>query len=175
MAELHIIGELVGASGFPSTNLYCKWGIVTGAAWRCLEGQVAGQTQVDTPRDAICAKWSHPIDVHFATKGIQGWPKLHFQVWHLDGYGRSELYGYGFCHVPTSPGFHEVDCVTWRPAGNLMEQISAFFLGGGLQLKSPDLVYNGADRYRLRTVAMGNVHLQLSVILRNFEKFGVEF
>ena len=49
-------------------------------------------------------------------------PKLHFQVWHQDGYGRSELYGYGFCHVPTSPGEHRIECVTWRPTGNLAEQ-----------------------------------------------------
>lgn len=30
-------------------------------------------------------------DVHFAAKGLQGWPKLQFQVWHLDMFGRSEL------------------------------------------------------------------------------------
>jgi hypothetical protein len=30
--------------------------------------------------------------------------------------------GYGFCHVPTAPGTHTVECVTWRPTGTLAEQ-----------------------------------------------------
>lgn len=49
------------------------------------------------------------------------------------------------------------------------------FLGGGPQLRNPDVIYNGADRYRLQTVAMGKVHLSLSIILRNFDQYGVEY
>jgi len=30
MAEMHVIGQLVGASGFPSQSLFCKWGIHIG-------------------------------------------------------------------------------------------------------------------------------------------------
>ena len=32
--------------------------------------------------------------------------------------------GYGFCHVPTSPGMHELQCVTWKPAGSFKEQFT---------------------------------------------------
>ena len=31
------------------------------------------------------------IDIHLATKGLQGWPKLHFQVWDEDMFGRNSL------------------------------------------------------------------------------------
>ncbi len=31
------------------------------------------------------------LDIHLATKGLQGWPKLYFQVWHEDYFGRHEL------------------------------------------------------------------------------------
>ena len=103
-----------------------------------------------------------------------GWPKFHFQVWHLDSFGRAELYGYGYCHVPSSPGTHKFDCCTWRPLGSLWEEMSSAFLGGGPQLKSPDIIYNGADRFKLRTKAMGTIHLELSIITRNFERYGVE-
>lgn len=82
--------------------------------------------------------------------------------------------GYGFCHIPTSPGFHELTCSTWRPTGTISQQIAAYFVGGGPQLKSEDLIHSSTDRYRLRTTAMGNVHLQLHVITRNFQNFGVE-
>lgn len=175
MAEVHVIGEIIGASGFPSHNLYCKWSVHVDGLWKLLAGQKEGQTQVDNPQNEECAKWCHPIDLHFATKGLKGWPKFHFQVWHQDSYGRNEIYGYGYCHLPTSPGTHNVDCVTWRPlCSGKFEQLRSFFVGGAPQLKTSDAIYTGADRYKLRTVAMGTVHLQLGVITRNFDKFGVE-
>jgi hypothetical protein len=58
--------------------------------------------------------------------------------------------------------------------GNLRDQFVQYFLGGGPQLNNPDLVYSGNDRYRLQTETMGVVHLELGVILRNFDKYGVE-
>lgn len=50
MAEVHLIGEIVGAEGFPSQNLFCKWGLSVGSAWEVLEGLQEGQTQVDHPQ-----------------------------------------------------------------------------------------------------------------------------
>jgi hypothetical protein len=50
MAEVHLIGELVGGSGFPSGDLFCKWGLAVGNAWKVLEGLQDGQTQVDHPQ-----------------------------------------------------------------------------------------------------------------------------
>ena len=58
--------------------------------------------------------------------------------------------------------------------GTMREQISQVFLGGGPQLRNPDLIYSGADRYQLRTMAMGKVHLTLGLIMRNFDKYGIE-
>jgi B9 domain-containing protein 2 len=106
---------------------------------------------------------------------FKGWPKINFEVWHLDTFGRAELYGYGVCHVPVTPGYHEVECVTWRPMGTVKDQITSYFVGGGLQLKNPDLANSSSDLYRLKTISMGKVHLRLNVILRNFDKYGVEF
>ena len=76
--------------------------------------------------------------------------------------------------VNVSPGNHRIECPCWRPIGDSAEQIQSYFLGGGLQLKSPDLVYNSDKRYRLQTQAMGTVMVNLGVITRNFEKYGVE-
>ncbi|XP_069677121.1 B9 domain-containing protein 2-like isoform X1 [Periplaneta americana] len=174
MAEVHIIGQIIGASKFPNQSLFCKWGIHAGGGWKVISGLKEGQTHVDNPEYEVFSYWCHPIDIHFATKGIQGWPKLHLQVYHQDQFGRSEIYGYGFCHVPTASGNHILDCVTWRPVGSLQDQFVQYFLGGGPQLKNPDLVYSGNDRYRLQTETMGTVHLELGVILRNFDKYGIE-
>ena len=50
MAEVHVIGELVGGSDFPSGDLFCKWGVSHGSGWRVLEGLKDGQTQIDHPQ-----------------------------------------------------------------------------------------------------------------------------
>ncbi|NWU73975.1 B9D2 protein, partial [Pterocles burchelli] len=175
MAELHLIGQIVGGSGFPHRRLFCKWGLHAGGAWKLLSGLDSGQTQVDDPQADDVTYWCHPLDVHFVTKGLQGWPKLHLQVWHQDELGRSEVLGYGFCHVPVTPGCHPLACVTWRPRGTWRERWSQRWLGGGPQLRAPPhLVTAATDRFRLRTEAAGTVHLQLGVVLRHFGRFGVE-
>ncbi|EDV29916.1 B9 domain-containing protein 2 [Trichoplax sp. H2] len=175
MAEVHIIGEIIGATGFPSNNLYCKWSIHTENAWRLLEGNHEGQTQVDNPQNEEFAIWDHPIDVHYATKSLYGWPKMYFEVWHQDRFGRHELYGYGFCNLPTSPGTHDVECVTWRPTGTFQDQLRQVFVGGGMEIKDPSAIYTSTDRCNLHTEAMGTIRLQLGIILRHFDKYGVEY
>ncbi|XP_022184281.2 B9 domain-containing protein 2 isoform X3 [Nilaparvata lugens] len=174
MAELYIIGQVVGASKFPSKSLFCKWSLHTGGGWKLISGLKEGQTQVDNPVYDEVTHWSHPIDVHYSTKGVQGWPKIHVQVYHYDQFGRSELYGYGFCFVPTTPGSHSIECSTWRLVGSWRDEFMQYFLGGGPQLRAPDVIYSGNDRYRLQTQTMGSVHFQLGIILRNFHKFGIE-
>jgi B9 domain-containing protein 2 len=59
--------------------------------------------------------------------------------------------------------------------GSFKDQITSYFVGGGLQLKNPELAVANSELYRLKTVSMGKIHLRLNVILRNFEKYGVEF
>ncbi|XP_046675272.1 B9 domain-containing protein 2 [Homalodisca vitripennis] len=174
MAELYAIGQIIGADRFPRSTLFCKWSIFAGSGWKLIEGHKEGQTQIDNPDFENFTYWCHPVDVHYATKGIQGWPKLHFQVYHYDEHGRSELCGYGVCHLPTSPGTHRLECCTWRPIGTYKEEFQQYFLGGGVQLQDPELVYSGCNRYKLHTQTMGTVHVEMSIILRNFEKFGIE-
>ncbi|XP_023347336.1 B9 domain-containing protein 2 [Eurytemora carolleeae] len=174
MAEVHAIGQLVSGSGFHEKALFCRWGIHTGGAWKVLAGTKEGQTQVDDPETGDIAFFSHPIDIHFATRGLQGWPKLWVQVYHQDSFARNELVGYGFTHLPSSPGLHNLQILTWRPAGGYTDTISHHFLGGSHQLKAPELIFSATERHRLTTVATGKIFAQLHIVLRNFEKFGIE-
>ena len=61
MAEVHVIGRLAGGFDFQSNNLFCKWNLISGSAWKVLEGDTEGQTQVDSPSNEAFAVWSHPI------------------------------------------------------------------------------------------------------------------
>ncbi|KAI8898191.1 B9 domain-containing protein 2 [Globomyces pollinis-pini] len=173
MAEIHILGSLVGASDFPKSQLCCKWSIVSGESWVLLEGETSGRTHVDIPLDPTLSVWSHPLDIHFATKSIAGWPKLVVHVFHQDMFGRNELFGYGFIHVPATPGKHTMEIVTWRPTGTMKEQLWATFLGATNQLKDTNLIYDPMDRFRLVTESMGKVHVEFDIIIRNFQKTGV--
>ncbi|CAK5107016.1 unnamed protein product [Meloidogyne enterolobii] len=118
-----------------------------------IEGEVEGQTHTDLP-ESERAYFAHPIDVHLATRTIQGkfklklkkifpfkgWPRILVEVWHYDKYGRHSISGYGNCFVPSSPGEHKVECHCWRPKGNFREELTRSFIGGGLQLRSANVL-----------------------------------
>ena len=141
MAELHLIGQIIGGSEFGDnpSSLCCRWKLSAGSSfslfqtyhftdnikcatiigdnWRVLEGASEGQTQLDTPQIGPISSWNHPLDVHYATRGLQGWPQLHLQIFQLDSYSRSNLIGYATVAIPTRPGIHFVDVPAWRPLG----------------------------------------------------------
>ncbi|KNC46775.1 B9 domain-containing protein 2 [Thecamonas trahens ATCC 50062] len=193
MAEVHVIGEIAGASGFPSSSLFCKWSLEVGASgavigrggeggeayaaaegWRKISGTTSGRTQVDAPADDAPTVWAHPFDVHYALSTVVGWPRLKVEVWHQDRYGRDELYGYGFVHLPTAPGAHELDIATWRPARSWWDSLKAFFLGGSPELVNDDVVTAPLDRFNLQTESMGFVHVSVNVIHRHFAENDVQ-
>ncbi|KAG7163571.1 B9 domain-containing protein 2-like [Homarus americanus] len=146
MAEVHIIGQVTGASGFPKASLFCKWILQFGGGWKVVEGLVEGQTQADQSEvdDTVC--WCHPVDIHLATRGIQEWPKFLIQVYRQDDVGRIDLCGYGIIHVPTKPGHHKMTCHTWRPVGTFAEELRRTFLGGGPQLLSTEFMHSARER-----------------------------
>ena len=51
---------------------YLDLNLISGSAWKLLQGIKEGQTHVDSPAYEQFAYWAHPIDVHYATKGLQG-------------------------------------------------------------------------------------------------------
>jgi len=175
--ELHFIGEIDGASGFSGTAS-CSWTVEWGESWQHLEGDALGQTQYSS--DSIRGgrehvPWNHPFDLHFATASIQGWPRLLVRVYILDAYGRAGIEGYGWCHLPTQAGFHEVKIPCWRPVGTVLQELEVYFLGASPQITNEETIFNMAweDRHRLVTVATGVVHVNLSVLHRHFDERNV--
>ncbi|CAH0546731.1 unnamed protein product [Brassicogethes aeneus] len=145
-----------------------------GNNWKLISGKKEGQTQVSCSQFDNKSKWCFPIDIHLATAGIQdtsrGVATAVSAVYGAPDWLRhaAHLFGYGVITVPTSPGTHLLDCYTWRPLGSLRQRFVQYFLGGGLQLKYPDIIISAGERYKLSTEAMGVVSFNLSVILRNF-------
>lgn len=143
-----------------------------------MTGKTSGRTQVDSPPDEDgtgVAVWAHPFDVHYACDSIRGWPKLRVEAWHQDEYGRAQLAGYGFCHVPCAAGQFDVDIRTWRPQLSLWESIKARFIGGSPELVNESVVSSPMDRFCLRTETMGTVHVSFSIVFRGFSENGVSW
>ena len=172
--EAHFVGEIIGGAGFEN-GVSCKWIIEAGEGWEPLDGDFVGQTQCDYPFDdgEMCV-WAHPIDVHYAMESSTSWPRIVCQVWKLDSNGQQELAGYGFGHLPTVPGCHEMEVATWRPLGQTNEEINSFFLGGSDRLKrdSFEAIFSKAwvQRCHLQTVSSGTIMLSISTVLKHFHQ-----
>lgn len=175
MAELHLFGQVVGGNGFDlDCKLSCRWKLIFGGSWKAIEGLTEGFSQLDNPQSGDIAYWSHPVDVHFLTSGVGGWPKIEVEVWKQDKYGRGSLCSYGCLHVPSEPGNHVVHCITWKPLGSFVDQLFSLFTGGSLRLQDNSFICDPTERARLQTSPSGQVIFNLNIILRNFEKFGIE-
>jgi len=174
-ADAFFIGRILGSSGFKD-GTFCRWWIVCGQQWRLVAGIDRGQTQTDSPGDdSEVNVWSHPIDAHFEFSGMQGWPKLSFQVWEHDSLGRSYLGGYGFCALPMSPGNYKLDIEVWCPIGNTVEELTSEFIGGSPHLRNQDIVHKPTDRSRLKSKSIGTIHVDMNLILGRISGFPVAF
>lgn len=180
MAELHLIGQLLSASDFGEAQLFCRWSVQFGSHWQTLEGACDGQTSTSSARLGGSSGdtpivFGHPIDVHLGSRGIQGWPKLHVEVYTVNALGRYWPVGFGVAHVPARPGLHRVPVATWRiAADSWLGGWRQRFGTGGFAVAKSDLVYSGRERYKLETVSAGRVHFELLVVARGFARFGVE-
>ncbi|CAM9611783.1 unnamed protein product, partial [Ectocarpus sp. 12 AP-2014] len=171
---VHVIGDITGALGFPGSRLYARFKIICNTQhWHVMQGAEEGYTQVDEATGEGSAVWNHPIDVHFGTDSLSGWPRVLVEVWSVDGYDRSELAGYGMIFVPTSPGTYDLDCVTWRPQGTLGDQLSAALLGAPPNLMEVTTAASGADRFELRTETAGTVVFHLEILAAGFAERNV--
>ena len=80
-------------------------------------------------------------------------------MWELDEYGRSILSGYGFTHLPTNAGSHDLEIRCWRPSGSLSEELSSYFLGTSACVVDEKVLFSKAweSRSQLVTVSSGIV------------------
>lgn len=135
-----------------------------------------GHTQLDTACswwDGGAAVFSHPVDLHYETHSLDSWPRIRLEVYH----GRQdsqELCGYGICALPMTAGRHTIQCQIWRPAAVTWWQwVAGMVWGTRTALRNPERVLvHQQDRSQLVTESMGTITLILTVITRNFEKFG---
>ena len=86
------------------------------------------------------------------------------------------LCGYGFTHLPLSPGFHRLEVNIWRPIGTPEQELQSFLLGDTPSLVSQEPIYESAwkDRCLLLTVATGKIVVEVHVVTRFMEQQGID-
>ena len=175
MPEIHYVGQIASCLGVikDTTEGACvRWKIDHGQSWEHLGGNIQGQTQMSycQIKETEMLPLNHPIDVHFAEAGLQGFggPRIAMQSYKMDWHGRRILIGYGFTHLPTSPGYHRLEIPLWRPSGNQEQELEAFLLGKTPALISHEPLYESAwkERCRLVTVTAGKVFMDIYVVTR---------
>lgn len=96
------------------------------------------------------------------------------EVWHRDHLERCSLLSYSVVNVPSQPGSKTLICKCWKPVGSIVDKLANLFNGETLQLAEDSFVYSHEHRFNLQTESMGQVHIDLNVILKDFDKFGIE-
>lgn len=174
--EIHYVGQIVSGrriSSDPSEGIICRWKVSKGKCWEHLGGDMSGQTHVGycQVRELEEIAFNHPLDLHFAEAGVAGWgcPWMALQCFKLDWNGRKILAGYGFCYLPSNPGYHKIEVPIWRPSGSVEEEMHSYFLGRTPSLVSHEPIFESAwqSRCRLVTVGAGTVKLEVFALSRN--------
>jgi len=178
--EVHFIGDIRKGEGFNGSSITCKWSVDWGQTWSLLAGAQKGQSQYshasNSEENMSMFVWNHPVDLHFTTANMKGWPRIILQVWNLDNYGRTNLVGYGFSYLPMTAGMQVIEVKCWRPRGTMGEEIRSFFLGTSVHLARDSLIFDEAweNRHRLVTVSTGTVSINIATIVRHFDHHAVE-
>lgn len=117
-----------------------------------------------------------PIDVHYGTRGIQGWPKLSIEVFSVNSLDQFYPVGFGFAYVPTKPGLHNISVATWKVSpATFLDSVKEKFFTGGFTIVKKDLIHSGIERYKISTISAGIVEVQLNLIFKNFRRFNIHF
>ena len=114
--QLHLIGEIRGATGFEANRLFCRYEFRVGHNWTLMGGKDTGETYEEI-RDGVeeDSVWDHPFDLHYKCKAIRGWPKLFVEVCQANAQGRYAVAGYGIGVIPFEPGQHKIEIKCWAP------------------------------------------------------------
>lgn len=173
--QVHLIGEIKGASGYDASRIFCKFEVVSGLNWTLIAGKDSGETYEEI-RDEIdqYAVWDHPFDLHYKCKAIRGWPKFRLEVWQADREGRYSIAGYGVGVVPFEPGQHQMKVHCWAPKPQgLFKRLASELLGIKPELKFKDMAMSGAERFGFEVETTGTVEIEVGVILKDFNIHGV--
>lgn len=160
---------------FDSKRIFFKIRIFLGSLWKVIEGDTEGQTATNSNLEKKSI-FQHPLDIHYAIRGIAGWPKLTVEVLSVNSLKQFYPVGVGFQYLPHTPGTHRVKISLWRITScSLFDSIKEKFFTGGFTIVKKDLINSGTERYKLSTISSGYVEVELALVFKDFRKYNINF
>ncbi|CAD7926326.1 unnamed protein product [Amoebophrya sp. A120] len=176
LPEVHVIGELEHGTQFDThqgEGIFVEYNVSVGDQWWDIT-KSAQQTQTAYPDEENEVVFNHPVDLHFATASIAEWPRLNFQVYKLDVFGRMDPLSVGSLNLPCNPGTYQLACRTWSPLSQRsQEDVYGYYVGGRPQLVEPIEVLDrrststNPERSSLITETSGTLFLNVDILFRN--------
>jgi hypothetical protein len=167
--QVHIIVKMAYAKDFECETLYAKYTFKAGYNWSLVAGSEIGETFQAGVDYTLHAPLEQPIDLNYAAKSVRGWPKMMVEVWGVDSSKKSHLCGYGVMTIPVQSGHHKITIHCWRPVTSYSDKV----LGTYPELEHKDILLSSQNRYGLKSESAGTVHVEVDVILKDFQLHGV--
>eukprot|EP00037_Helgoeca_nana_P009695 m.84911 g.84911 ORF g.84911 m.84911 type:complete len:428 (+) comp19748_c0_seq2:263-1546(+) len=168
-------GQIVSAD-FPfQDSLWCKYKFRYGKDWHPISGTQEGMSQA-TRRSSdgrhVCV-WNFPVEVTFKSTNPFGWPQIVVVVSGIDSLGRDVVRGYGSQHLPLGPGIFTRVVPTFVPVpSSTLERLSGYILGTRAEFVEDKFVAGGTGREVTRVRSQGTVKLSVSVVTKDFGRYG---
>ena len=167
--EVAFFGQIVKAVGFEKT-VYLRYSLKYGESWTLINGNSSGETFLAIgAEDEDFTPLSHPIEVKFGAKSIRGWPRIVLEVWQVDEHRRHCIGGYGQILLPCRPGNYQLKVPCWRPKTSFFDKL----LGTLSELTYPDVIISSENRNGIKGETTGEIHLDINVILKDFQFHGI--
>ncbi|XXQ36340.1 B9 domain-containing protein 1 [Plasmodiophora brassicae] len=170
-----VSGQVDSCTMLGVDTLYCRYSFRYGHDWTYMHGLEYGMSQIAKTSGASGGRflWNYPIDLTMRSTNPSGWPKLVVSVYGFNMFGKDVVRGYGFVHVPTTPGRHERHVRLYRPrSSSICQQVMAWIHGTPPEYFDSNFVAQGQGRDVTRVQSTGVVKVVFNVVTKNMGAFG---
>eukprot|EP00002_Diphylleia_rotans_P037122 TRINITY_DN8268_c0_g1_i5.p1 TRINITY_DN8268_c0_g1~~TRINITY_DN8268_c0_g1_i5.p1 ORF type:complete len:183 (-),score=42.28 TRINITY_DN8268_c0_g1_i5:192-740(-) len=143
-----VFGQVESAKMDSADCLFCKIEVVHGPDWSLVEGIKAAITQM-SQRSSSDSRivWNFPLEMSFQSTNPYGWPKLVLTTHTRDAFGREVVNGYGWTHLPISPGRFVHYIPLFKPmSSSSLQRFANWFIAITPEYVKPDFITSGEGR-----------------------------
>ena len=175
--QLFVTGRLVNAIGFDTEEIYIKYKIIIGDNFTLLNGVLSGETfqAISNEEEGTnTINFDQPLNFNLKCDGIEGWPKIIFEVFSNDRDGRNCLIGYGTGYFPVKAGSSRLTINCWRPSDSTKSSLSETFLGNNNEFLDISAVYTTLEKFGLNTISTSQINIEVDMIFKDFILHGID-
>jgi B9 domain-containing protein 1 len=180
---LIVNGQIEYAEYPGANNLSCQYKFIYGTDWEVVRvtGEGASlesgitQSAERAPGDRAIYTWNFPIEITFKSTNPYGWPKIVLSIVEQKGRGMLPVRGYGWIHIPVTPGRYQLNVRLFRPrSSSIFQEITSALWGKEPEFIKPEFVCEDKGREVTRVKSEGCVSIKLDIMTKNMTHFGFD-